>query len=129
MTISPRALVIRSLGVAFVLATALAFSPGRAEAACGDYVSILNDQSASHTMPDPMAGHLPKTPCHGPSCSERPSLPAAPVPAPVSAPSDTKACVVLLAGHANDTGERLVPCLTDESPVHLSVSIFHPPRV
>ena len=121
--------MIRSLGVAFVLAVAFAFSPGRAEAGCGDYVTILNDQSASHSMPDPMAGHLPKKPCHGPSCSEKPSLPAAPTPAPVSSSSDTKACVVLVREHANDTGERLIPYSTDESPVHQSTSIFHPPRV
>jgi hypothetical protein len=78
----------RKWSAALALLADLALSPSRAEASCGDYV-MLGGQHTAHRMDSGLAagaehgsagtGHEHKR-CHGPSCSNRSTPPAAPVP-------------------------------------------------
>ncbi|MBX9585406.1 MAG: hypothetical protein K2X87_34295 [Gemmataceae bacterium] len=65
-----RTQVLRVVGAA-VAAAAVASSPGRAAAECGDYVRIARVVPAEHPPAD---GPAPK-PCDGPGCSGRPPRP------------------------------------------------------
>jgi len=75
MTLSPLLSVRRLLTLAATLVVMVAFG-GKAEAGCGDYVTI-----GGVTVDVPMAGHTvsgePATPivpkCHGPNCSAKPN--------------------------------------------------------
>lgn len=101
---------------------AVTFSPSRAAAECGDYVHIVKNDST----PQPI---LPK-PCDGPTCSQRPLPPIAPLSVPSSSFEIAKPFVeILSASGQGDSGanrlsilEQLV--IPDPNPT----SIFHPPR-
>jgi hypothetical protein len=111
---------LRGVGVAVATVAALALFSGTASAQCGNYVHIAVEQSGNSPVP--------RQPCHGPNCSQKPAAPSS--PAPVSpAPSQVKECVA-------DVGST-----TDRGPSHWSLptsialalpqfddSIFHPPR-
>lgn len=113
-----------------LISAAVAFSPRQANAECGDYVTILNGKSATeHGKPDPTADHkLPKTPCHGPNCSNHVPTPFVPLPPSVNPSSETKACVDGLADEANFGAKRTITNSSNDGPVQRPSSIFHPPR-
>src|SRR5262245_20784857 len=102
----------------------VALAPAKAKAQCGNYVRILNG-----TNPDPMEEHTPKTPCNGPGCSQLPSIPFTPLPAPMTANVDTKASVDHLSQSPASASERAMPDAAGDRPVRMPSSIFHPPRV
>jgi hypothetical protein len=111
--------------VALVLST-----NGRANASCGDYVTIGGKKQM---MPhDSDAKHLPaapKSPCHGPNCSRAPILPpaaAAPV-APIGIDDSLQA--VLLQGNIDVPRSEWRSTEPEARPFHIVGSIFHPPRV
>ena len=144
----------------FVLAGVFALAcfalTSSAQAGCGDYVFIRNSQGQLVRPSSLMKEHggctgpnchqsaeddevslptdslpVPTTPCHGPNCSGRSSLPASPSPLP--APSRTGSeSSALLAGTNIDGSEacgnfgRASSSTAHE--LHYPQSIFHPPR-
>jgi hypothetical protein len=75
-------------------------------------------------------GELPRSPCHGPGCSNRPAQPVAPVTAPVAEPDGAKQPAA--RSHADDdrtdgSSRHRIPH-TIGSPVHLPTAILDPPR-
>jgi hypothetical protein len=120
LSLSP---VLTACGV-FVALGVVALSPAKATAQCGNYVRILNGAN-----PEPMEDHSPKAPCNGPGCSQLPSIPFTPLPAPIVTNVDSKACVDHLRQSPPSAGERAIPDAADTRPVRVPSSIFHPPRV
>jgi hypothetical protein len=120
--------------VAFAIVAAVAFAPSRAQATCGDYVHIgpppqaADVGSPGETTPTPDA---PRQPCHGPGCSGHPGPPTVPLSAPVSFESQAKQWAARVHGEGDSGGPpgRSLADPSDCSPVHMSRSIFHPPRV
>ena len=134
MVVSPQA-VVRAIGIALAITAGVAFSPARASAGCGDYVHLAGQMAGptGNAMPLP-ANHeredLPRPPCHGPGCSNRPSQPIPPLTAPVAESGGAKE----LAARANTNDDRAdglsrhrIP-RTIGSPIHLPTPIFDPPR-
>src|SRR5581483_12182218 len=83
--------LLRGWRAALPLVAVACFSPGRAAAECGDYVTILNGPAVSghHAMPE--GGPAPaKPPCHGPNCSGSPVREPAPLAPVVPAGSQAK---------------------------------------
>jgi hypothetical protein len=100
---------------------AIAFSPNRAAAECGDYVHI------GQTGPDGLK--LPVKPCDGPHCSQKPATPAIPLTLPTTESEGAKTIAALAAadGDGVSRGQVIVQravLLPDPIPT----SIFHPPR-
>jgi len=118
--------------VAAVLAVAgVAFAPGKAAAACGDYVTV-HGRSADHAPPTAThdAPVLPRTPCHGPGCSERPAAPVSPPVAPVSVPASPKglAARTVIESDPDCHPGGVIPVTSESGTVRTSSAIFHPPR-
>lgn len=113
---------LHSLGIALAILVAAGLSPSRASADCGDYVHIVKKDSA----PEPI---LPK-PCDGPTCSQRPLPPIAPLTVPPGGFDYSKPFVELLSvkeveGSDSDRISILEQlAIPDPNPT----SIFHPPR-
>jgi hypothetical protein len=118
---------------ALLLATvAVSASPGRATAACGDHVTILNAgvKDGVSATPDGGIPVPPRAPCQGPNCSGAPERHAPlPAPAPSSGPQVKD---VAHPGEYSEhpaesarlfAGERTLP-----HPIDVASSIFHPPR-
>ena len=118
--------VLKSVGGVLLVLGGLALFPEMASAQCGNYVTILGSPSASQQMPDE---HMPKAPCNGPGCSQLPSVPFTPLPAPIVTNVESKACVDFLGQPPQSAGERANPDANSDRPVRMSNSIFHPPRV
>jgi hypothetical protein len=116
---------LRAVGVALLLAAAVAFCPNRAAAECGHYVTILQPSAdANADRPAPI-----DSPCQGPLCSSHQPIPLAPLPAPVNPTPDAKAA---LSGYDNPGPEA--PQSTESSQPRFPSTdradpIFHPPRV
>src|SRR6185437_1879183 len=110
---------LRGVGVAMAIVAAVTLFPGVAAAQCGNYVHIAEQSDKSP---------VPRQPCHGPNCSQKPAAPAAPLPAP-PAPSQVKECVALV-GSTTDRGpfHWLLPTSIALVVPQLGDSIFHPPR-
>ena len=134
MVVSPRA-VVRAIGIALAITAGVAFPPTRAAAGCGDYVhlAVRPVGPTGEAAPFP-ANHkredLPRPPCHGPECSNRPSQPSPPLTAPV--PESGGAKELAARSNANDDwadgqSRHRIP-RTIGSPVHLPLPIFDPPR-
>src|SRR5439155_6662314 len=86
------------LAVAAVLVAAgVALVPGKAAAACGDYVHIEGQivQQQQTTQP-PVTDGVPAAPrpCNGPGCSNRPTPPIPPLTAPVVSLTEAKEVAV-----------------------------------
>src|SRR6516165_4680890 len=83
------------LRAALLLVVVICATQGRATAACGEYVTILNTPATEpHTTPAPITqqtqSHQEQTPvklpCHGPNCSSAPTREVPPTPpAPTTA--------------------------------------------
>jgi len=119
---------------ALLLVAAACASPGRADAGCGDYVTILNGPagSAHHPMPDADHPAAPaNAPCHGPNCSGAPARdnpPLAPV-TPVGPQGKELAHSIGLVNVAGAQRPAFDRDLTSPRPVRRASSVFHPPRV
>ena len=111
----------------------LCASSGRATAACGDHVTILNTEAkdGGTALPNDGVPSPAPRPCQGPNCSgvpERHTPPSAPAP---SAGPQVKE-VAHPAEHTGQPDERprlSVDDLTSLRPIDVGSSIFHPPRV
>jgi hypothetical protein len=99
MTPTP-ARVLLGAAAAGLLAAWLA--PTTARASCGDYLldEHRGDLSATADSPHPGA----PAPCHGALCSDKPSVPAAPSPAPI--PSVEQWCLTVTAAAQPPWGPR-----------------------
>jgi hypothetical protein len=103
--------LLRGWRAALVLAVVACASPGRATAACGDHVVILN-QNTSDTDGRPLLAAeaadrpTPRKPCSGPNCSGAPERPAPPsAPAPSSGPDGKESLQVQDATEQPDRAE------------------------
>src|SRR5437899_8477761 len=81
---------LRFVTAAVLLAGGIALAPAKAAAACGDYVVIASHDGASAQGPSDPA--LPRLPCHGPGCSNRPIEPEQPLTAPITVSTQAKDC-------------------------------------
>lgn len=112
----------------FLLAVAFVFSGGKADAGCGEPMLTLGGHSASQDHP---TGDMPKAPCSGPNCSERPSAP--PV-LPPSAPTKLQQThevwasqlAIALAMNEFDPFQSLP--VSSGRPIRRSSVPFDPPR-
>jgi hypothetical protein len=116
--------MLRTVGIAAAILAAVAASPKRAEASCGNYVHIAapgEEDSAPAPMPKP---------CDGPNCSSRQTPPVSPLSAPV-VEWDASKSVARLAGEvvpANESKTYRAARSTLLLPDPVRSSIFHPPR-
>src|SRR5262249_4327912 len=97
-------------------------TPGRAAAACGDYVHIADAPGQPDTPSMPRS-------CNGPGCSNHVPTPILPLTPPPSS-SQSKDCTTRLAVEANraDVLSRTYLPDADGEPIRISRAIFHPPR-
>ena len=134
MVITPQRL-IRLAGIAIAITVGMAFSSSRASAACGDYLHIvgLPDESIreANSLPTYLdRERLPRIPCHGPGCSNRPSQSLPPLTVPV-----TNGGVKEVADHygtgdnPSDSSTRHRVPRTIGLPIHFSTPVFDPPRL
>lgn len=120
---------VRAPATALLFAAWLLCSPGRADASCGDYVTIAGQPAASdHAVPssDQSERPVPGQPCHGPNCSAQQHPPAAP---PVSPPTDPKqpdARVGTAELPDAEPGHRFIEPAAGR-PIRIPVVIFRPP--
>ena len=100
--------------------------PSRAAAECGDYVHIAKQTPANAEQSAPM----PKPPCDGPNCSQRPATPVLPVSVPISEVEVSKQFTQALASdlHASDVRGFYFVQVQLSLPDPIPTSIFHPPR-
>lgn len=121
---------------------ALGWGARPAPASCGDYVTIVNEQSSSSTQPapgpkkptpcsqhsqDPSAPR--RAPCPGPSCSGDPLPQSAPVT--VTPNSGERDPLGLVGGAADLADAYAGALLANDGPIQLirrAMSVFHPPR-
>ena len=118
-------LLLKPVGIAIAILAAMAFSPSRAAAECGDYVHIEKKTTTDADIPN--SGHKP---CNGPTCSSKPATPVAPISVPATDSESTKQ-VSSLADRGLDslgTQERIALQARLKLPTALPSSIFHPPR-
>jgi hypothetical protein len=128
------------IGVALAAAVLLGYFPSRATAECGDYVIILNHNSASKQQEE-LKSHVPTEtssdrgrphlPCRGPNCSSNPSRHSVPLSAPVPTRNESK--VSITQPKPENAGTEKEECchfpICKELPVHIPDPVFHPPRV
>ena len=127
MSVSLLPRLLRAGGLVTV-AAALLGCAGRADAACGDHVKILNPVGTANPPAGP--GDAPaKVPCHGSICTGGPKVPA-PVPPTPSGPTVTLKAVVPAGDAGSDPSfvGRLTPT-TAGAPVRHPSAILHPPRL
>jgi hypothetical protein len=125
-----RSSTIRWAGGLVVLAVACAITPRPAAAECGSYVIVLNSPDSTDgtiAVTNPIL-HLPSTPCHGPNCSNIPTVPFTPLPTTTTPPSDTKMCTVDSCDDSASRIGRWRPDAACYKPFHQADSVFHPPR-
>ena len=114
-----------------LVAAVLCASSGRATAACGEHVTILDAEANNGVRPASHGGVSGPVsqPCHGPNCS---GAPERHVPPPAPAPSGPQ--VKGVASQAEPSGPLAEQsCLlagdrTSSRPLDAASSIFHPPR-
>jgi len=111
---------VRTLGIALAILAVAALSPSRAAAECGDHVQIASEKPTDSPLPKP---------CVGPTCSKRPTPPAAPLSVPPNSIEVSKPFLetVPIAADASVHIKWVVAellTIPDLNPT----SIFHPPR-
>ncbi len=117
---------VRVVAAALLLAAGLFGPAGRAEAGCGDYLSIDGRPAADHAGD---ADRPPGEPCHGPNCSARECPPPAPLVPPITPnplPKDRPAADAAVADPAPGFDFPAEP--PAGRPVRRSSQPFHPPR-
>jgi hypothetical protein len=128
------------MGVFLTLLVREALAPGRAFASCGDYVTVANPSRPSglHPMPGkpaPPSSQVPhrlpapgESPCHTPSCSGEPALPAPPVSSGRDTGQERWDCLLTLPAFHPATAFGLSLAERVPRPRRRPSSIFHPPR-
>lgn len=130
-----------------LLASWLGFTPGRAVAECGDYITIRNAPPGSthhnstrtgdtQTNNQPLSDGLEipspnKRPCHGPNCSSSPVRdhpPVAPI-VPISTRMKESAQPLPSVQDESTTGSSFDRDRSSPHPIHRASSVFHPPRL
>jgi hypothetical protein len=119
------------LRVALALSVGCLFVPGRADASCGDYVTV-GSQSVHPDVPKPneqsSQDRNRRQPCHGPSCSGVPSsLPLASAP-PAPARDKEWAAVAFPTLLPEPRPHDVLAEYAGRHAVRRGSSVFHPPR-
>ena len=131
MVARPHTPYLRALATAVLVAAGVSFAPGRANAGCGDYVTVAGQPAYHHAMPtpptddakpDPMRG-----PCRGPHCSLSDSTPIPFAPTTVAQPGPTDA-ILATATPTESQRRGRVHSPSVHVPVRPASAIFHPPR-
>jgi hypothetical protein len=117
--------------VTLALLAGCLFAPARADASCGDYVSV-GSQSGHSDAPKPneqsSQDRKRQQPCHGPSCYGIPSsLPLASAP-PAPAREKEWAAVAFPTLSPEPRPLDALAEYTDRHAVRRGSSVFHPPR-
>lgn len=117
--------LIAGAGLAFLAIGFLA--PGRAAAACGDYVSFGSD-SGNHSShgPQSLPVSRPCRECHGPYCDSNHT--PAPQPPTVPVRVHDSACLVRLPAGGPTDSIPLWVGVDAQNRIHRTLFIFHPPR-
>jgi hypothetical protein len=116
--------------IGLLIAAALFGSPNRADAGCGDYLTIVTADGkavAHHTQTD---SSTPQPPCHGPNCSARNAPPPTPISVPIELTSRAKewaAAVVLVSTDGDSFAQHVLDPDSDQ-PISRKSEPFHPPR-
>lgn len=133
MAVRSNSCVIRIAGTIAAVAL-VSFSPARASAQCGDYITIADGRHAPvqpHGLTDPVTGRrLPPKPCNGPNCSGGPAQPEFPLTAPPPPPDDSRQSAAGAVGNpGGGRGPGWFAGVTSHGPpIHVARSIFRPPR-
>jgi hypothetical protein len=124
MILSSPLSINRTAGV-FTALLVIALAAPSARAACGDYLHVAGEKSASRSE-SPTPAPLP---CHCPQCSQAPcQMPEAP---PVTNPTlgEEPALVSVLESSIDNDQTRFARATSDRLPADVGLScIFHPPR-
>ena len=115
---------VRRLGAGVLAVVGLLLAAGRADAGCGDHVTVRRQSPAADSAPPA------KPPCHGPTCSAAPvPTDAPPATAPAPRPADSDDLATLPAG-PTDEGVARPTAAADSGPrpVRRSTDQFRPPR-
>jgi hypothetical protein len=132
MTRQPTSWTRLLAGAGLLLLAVAVFTPGKAWAACGDYVTVNGRQTmmVKHPVGAPGQHSVPAVPCpcHGPNCSQQPNMPFSPT-APVRiAPVLDWACLFVRVYDLQITSDRSLELDVRVSPIQQTNSIFHPPK-
>ena len=123
--------ITRVVAIVALATVVSALTGGRAQAGCGDYITIRNSGSAGMTgHGDFKLADSPK-PCRGPHCSAHrlPDSPPMVPPVTVIVSASDLALGTLLNFESDSHRERRVPQSSDRSPIHRPSLPFHPPRI
>lgn len=129
LTVFPRT-QISLVTVGLLIVAALFGSSNRADAGCGDYLTILNADGQPLTHHTQSDSSTPRPPCHGPNCS----APHAPPPTPISVPIELTARAkewaagVALVTTDSNSFTRLALESDSDKPISRKSEPFHPPR-
>lgn len=121
----------RGWRAALLLVAVACLSPGRAEAGCGDHVTILNaPANPDHVRPGTPETPAPAPPCEGPNCSGNPSRDLPPLAPVTVAGPQVKEVVhnLALVGAPDGLRPPFNRDLTSPRPISRASSVFHPPR-
>ena len=121
---------LRILPIIALVAIASAWT-GKAQAGCGDYITIRNSATAGMTGHGDRKPADSPQPCRGPHCSahQRPVSPPMVPPATVMVTSSDLAIHSLSHDAADCRRSRLIPPASAHGPIHRPSLPFHPPRI
>jgi hypothetical protein len=140
--VSSLSIIVRNWRTLLFFAVGMLFAPSRANADCGDYVTILKHGKDSHQGQAILDFESPsqyefnqttpiKAPCHGPNCSGVPGRkfpPLAPVTQVNVRLKELTHSVILSDPYATP-GFMLARDCSSPDPIDQVSSIFHPPRL
>jgi hypothetical protein len=119
-------------GVAAALFAGEVFAPAKAQAACGDYVTVGSEhsnhpQTKPEKSPDQRQADPGKAPCHGPRCGNDPIPDSAP---PTTPPVRVQDFAFVVQGALVIPSDSIPFWVGGDnlSRIHRTFHIFHPPR-
>jgi hypothetical protein len=121
--------LLRGWRAALLLLAVACFSPARASAGCGDYVTIRDDATAPAHRVTPQTPANP--PCHGPNCSGSPTREAPPLVPVVPTghqPKELTRNPDPADGPDAEPGCSFDRDSTSARPIRQASSVYHPPR-